>query len=88
MKKLYIGNLPWSVNDQKLGDLVSKFSSVTSAVVIMDRQTGRSRGFGFVEFSNDEEAMKAIEELNNMDIDGRKLVANEARERDDRPKRF
>lgn len=79
LKKLYIGNLPWSVDDAKLTELFSKYPTVTSAVVIMDRQTGRSRGFGFVEFSNDQDAQKAISEMGDMDIEGRKLIVNEAR---------
>lgn len=83
MKKLYIGNLPWSVNDAKLAELFSKYNSVVSATVIMDRQTGRSRGFGFVEISDPEEAAKAISEMNDVDIEGRKLIVNEARPRED-----
>lgn len=88
MKKLYVGNLPWEVDDQKLGGLFSKYSSVTSATVISDRQTGRSRGFGFVELSDDAEGQKAVEEMNNSDIDGRKLVVNEARPREDTRKSY
>ena len=87
MKKLYVGNLPWSVDSQKLGELFAKYKSVTSAQVLMDRETGRSRGFGFVEMSDAEEAMAAINEMNEMDIEGRKLVVNEARPREDRPQR-
>ena len=60
-------------------ELFSKYPSVTTAVVIMDRQTGRSRGFGFVEFSDSQDAEKAISEMNGTDIEGRKLVVNEAR---------
>jgi cold-inducible RNA-binding protein len=82
--KLFVGSLPWAVDDQKLGDLFSTFGTVISAVVLKDRMTGRSRGFGFVEMENDEEAKKAIEELNNSDMDGRKIVVNEARPREDR----
>lgn len=85
MKKLYVGNLPWSVDDAKLAGLFNQYSSVTSVVVIMDRQTGRSRGFGFVELSDDNEALKAISEMNDTDIEGRKLVVNEARPRNDNP---
>lgn len=81
MKKLYVGNLPWSVDDAKLAEIFSKYSSVTSANVIKDRETGRSRGFGFVELSDDEEADRAVQEMNDADIDGRKLVVNEARPR-------
>ena len=87
-KKLYVGNLPWEVNDQKLGEMFSKFTSVVSATVIMDRQTGRSRGFGFIEMSDDAEALKAIEEMNNADVEGRKLVVNEARPREDTRKSY
>lgn len=82
--KLFVGSLPWAVDDQKLGDLFATFGTVVSAVVLKDRMTGRSRGFGFVEMENDEEAKKAIEELNNSDMDGRKIVVNEARPREDR----
>lgn len=82
--KLFVGSLPWAVDDQKLGDLFSQFGEVVSAVVLKDRMTGRSRGFGFVEMANDEDAKKAIEALNNSDMDGRKIVVNEARPREDR----
>ncbi len=85
MKKLYVGNLPWSVDNTKLAELFSKYTTVTSAAVITDRQTGRSRGFGFVEFSDDVEADKAVSEMNNLDIEGRKLVVNEARQLPSRP---
>jgi len=84
LKKLYVGNLPWSVDDNKLAELFSKYSSVTSATVLKDRETNRSRGFGFVELSDDEEAKKAIEEISGLDIDGRKLIVNEARPREDK----
>ena len=60
IKKLFVGSLPWGVDDQKLGDLFSQFGSVMSAVVLKDRMTGRSRGFGFVEMENDAEAMEAV----------------------------
>ncbi len=82
MKKLYIGNLPWSIDDQGLADLFSKYSSVTSATVIKDRETQRSRGFGFVEFSDGSEADKAVQEMNGFEADGRKLIVNEARPMD------
>ena len=84
IKKLFVGSLPWAVDDQKLGDLFSQFGSVASAVVLKDRMTGRSRGFGFVEMANDNEAMEAIEKLNGSDMEGRKIVVNEARPREDR----
>lgn len=85
MKKLYIGNLPWSVDDSKLAEIFNKYPSVVSTAVISDKQTGRSRGFGFVEFSDDAEADKAVQEMNEADIEGRKLVVNEARPREERP---
>jgi len=84
IKKLFVGSLPWAVDDQKLGDLFSQFGEVVSAVVLKDRMTGRSRGFGFVEMANDNEAMEAVEKLNGSDMDGRKIVVNEARPREDR----
>lgn len=82
--KLFVGSLPWAVDDQKLGDLFSEFGSVVSAVVLKDRMTGRSRGFGFVEMENDQEAQEALEKLNGSDMDGRKIVVNVARPREDR----
>ncbi len=84
IKKLFVGSLPWAVDDQKLGDLFSQFGTVSSAVVLKDRMTGRSRGFGFVEMENDAEAMEAVEKLNGSDMEGRKIVVNEARPREDR----
>lgn len=84
MKKLFVGSLPWAVDDQKLGQLFSQFGKVSSAVVLQDKMTGRSRGFGFVEMENDAEADEAIDKLNNSDVDGRKIVVNEARPREDR----
>ncbi len=74
-----MGSLPWATDDQKLADLFSKYGKVVSARVIQDKQTGRSRGFGFVEMENDAEADEAIKQLNDSDYDGRKLVVNEAR---------
>ncbi|MBI4040123.1 RNA-binding protein [Candidatus Daviesbacteria bacterium] len=79
MKKLFVGNLPWSVGNDQLAQLFSKYPSVTSASVIMDRQTNRSRGFGFVEFSDDNEALKAVSEMNETEVDDRKIFVNEAR---------
>jgi RNA recognition motif-containing protein len=77
MKKLYVGNLPWSVDDGELEALFSAMGTVHSARVISDRETGRSRGFGFVEL-DDDAAGKAIEELNGSDFGGRQLRVNEA----------
>ncbi len=82
-KKLFVGSLPWAVDDQKLSQLFSDFGTVVSATVLMDRETGRSRGFGFVEMSTDEEADKAVESLNGSDMDGRKIVVNVARPREE-----
>jgi RNA recognition motif-containing protein len=77
MKKLYVGNLPWSVDDGELEALFSAMGTVHSARVISDRETGRSRGFGFVEL-DDDAASRAIEELNGSDFGGRQLRINEA----------
>ena len=81
-KKLFIGSLPWGVDDAKLQEIFSQAGTVTSAQVVKDRDTGRSRGFGFVEMSSDEEADNAIKNLNGADVEGRKIVVNEARPRE------
>jgi RNA recognition motif-containing protein len=78
-KKLYVGNLPYSITDSRLEEIFSQYGTVRSAQVIMDRETGRSKGFGFVEMENDAEAQAAIEGLNQQTIDGRPLTVNEAR---------
>ena len=78
-KKLYVGNLPYSVTDSRLEEIFAAYGTVTSAQVIMDRDTGRSKGFGFVEMSNDNEAQAAIDALNLASVDGRNLTVNEAR---------
>lgn len=78
-KKLYVGNLPFSVTDQVLVDTFSQVGTVESAKVITDRDTGRSKGFGFVEMSSDTEALTAIEQFNGADCEGRALTVNEAR---------
>ena len=78
-KNIYVGNLAWSVTSDDLLELFSQFGTVKSAQVIADRETGRSRGFGFVEMENDEEAQKAIEALNGASVEGRNLTVNEAR---------
>jgi RNA recognition motif-containing protein len=80
MKKLYVGNLPWSVDDGELQALFAGLGTVHSARVISDRETGRSRGFGFVEL-DDDAAQKAIAELNGKDMGGRALRVNEANDR-------
>lgn len=79
MKKLFIGGLNFKTTDQSLADAFSKAGKVISAVVIMDRMTHRSKGFGFVEMENDDEAENAITMYNNQELDGRKVVVNEAR---------
>tara|TARA_R110002111_G_scaffold102125_1_gene158171 strand:- start:806 stop:1129 length:324 start_codon:yes stop_codon:yes gene_type:complete len=78
---IYVGNLPFSTTDTDLEDLFSQFGQISRAAIITDRETGRSRGFGFVEMENDEEGRKAIEELNEKDFEGRQLTVNEARPR-------
>lgn len=77
--KIYVGNLPFSATSESLNELFAKFGTVTSAKIVMDRDTGRSKGFGFVEMSSDDEAAQAIEKLNGQDHGGRSLVVNEAR---------
>lgn len=84
--KLFIGSLAWATNDDSLKDLFSTVGTVVSASVIMDRETNRSKGFGFVEMSTDEEAKAAVEQLNGKDLDGRAIVVNEARPREERPR--
>lgn len=82
--RIFVGNLPYSVDSAKLGEIFSQAGTVSDAQVVMDRMTGRSRGFGFVEMGSDEETTKAIETLNGFEVDGRKLVANKARPREER----
>ncbi len=86
--KLYVGNLAYSVRDQDLNDAFSQFGAVSSAKVMMDRETGRSKGFGFVEMSSDAEAQAAINGLNGQPVAGRAVVVNEARPREERPAGF
>ena len=83
--KLYVGNLAYSVRDESLQESFSQFGTVTSAKVMMDRETGRSKGFGFVEMSSDPEAQAAINGMNGQALEGRAIVVNEARPREDRP---
>ena len=78
-KKIYVGNLPFSTTEESLNQAFSEFGSVESAKIITDRDTGRSKGFAFVEMASDEEAKAAINELNGQDWGGRKLTVNEAR---------
>lgn len=78
-KKLYVGNLPFSITEASLGDLFAPFGAVDSVRIITDRDSGRSKGFGFVEFADDGAADKAINDLNGKEVDGRALTVNEAR---------
>ncbi len=78
-RKLYVGNLPYSVTQQTLEETFSKCGTVDSVNVITDRDTGQSKGFGFIEMSNDSEAQKAIQELNGTSLDGREIKVNEAK---------
>ena len=80
--KLFVGSLPWSVDDQKLKETFEPHGNVVSATVVTDRNSGRSRGFGFVEMESAEDAQKAISALNDSDMDGRNIVVNEAKARD------
>ncbi len=84
---LFVGNLPYAMDSAKLEELFAQAGSVVSAKVISDKYSGRSRGFGFVEMASEEEAKKAIEMFNGKDVEGRPLVVNEARPREDRPQR-
>ena len=83
-KKLYVGNLTYQVNETALEQLFSEFGTVRSAQVIQDRETGRSKGFGFVEMETDEQAKAAIEGLHEQEHEGRRLTVNEAKPREDR----
>ncbi len=79
--RIYVGNLPWSIDDDALHNMFEEHGDVTSANVITDRETGRSRGFGFVEMSDDNEARAALSALENLQLEGRTLTINEARPR-------
>jgi RNA recognition motif-containing protein len=78
-KKLFVGSLPWAVNDEGLKQAFSSYGKVVSATVVTDRRSGRSKGFGFVEMENDSEAKTAIEALNGSELNGRNIVVNEAK---------
>ena len=80
-KKLFVGSLSWNIDDDGLRSAFSKYGNVTDAKVINDRETGRSRGFGFVTMENGDEADEAMEALNGSEIDGRAINVNEAKER-------
>ena len=80
-KRLYVGNLPYRTTEMDLRDVFGEVGAVTDAKIVMDRDTGRPRGFGFVEMSSDDEAQRAIEQLNGRDMDGRPMNVKEAQER-------
>jgi RNA recognition motif-containing protein len=84
MKNIFVGNLPWSTSSDDLLNMFTEFGEVIRAQVVTDRETGRSRGFGFVEMKNDDEASRAIQEMNGKDMGGRPLTVNEARPREQR----
>ena len=84
---IYVGNLSYSMTENELNSLFVEFGEVSSAKIIIDRGSGRSKGFGFVEMPNQEEAQTAINELNEKEVDGRNLRVNEARPREERPRR-
>ena len=86
-KKLYVGGLSYSTTEDTLKDTFSQAGTVESATIIMDKMSGRSKGFGFVEMSSDEEAQKAIGMFNGKDLDGRNITVNEARPMESRPPR-
>jgi RNA recognition motif-containing protein len=85
-KKIYVGSLPYSVNEQKLAELFAPYGTVTSVKIISDKYSGQSKGFGFVEMDSSEEAQKAITALNGTQLEGRTLVVNEARPMESRPR--
>ena len=86
-KKLYVGNLSYNTTDASLKDAFAPLGAVESANVIVDKMTGRSRGFGFVTMTNDDEALAAIEKMNGAEVEGRKLTVNEAKPLSERPPR-
>jgi len=85
-KRLFVGGLPYSITSSQLEEILSKFGKVASCDVIIDRESGQSKGFGFVEMENDKEADEAIEKLNETELEGRKIAVNVARPREERPR--
>ena len=84
---IYVGNLSYDLTEDELQGLFEEYGAVSSVKIIKDRETGRAKGFGFVEMENDDEAVTAIESLNEKEINGRKILVNEARPREDKPRR-
>jgi RNA recognition motif-containing protein len=87
LTKLYVGNLPYSTTQETLSDMFSSYGAVSSSVVIVDKMSGRSKGFGFVEMEDDDAAQTAISEMNGKEIDGRSIVVSVARPMTERPQR-
>lgn len=87
-KKLFVGNLSWDTTDASLSEFFAAVGKVITATIIKDRNTGRSKGFGFVEFETEEDAQKALNELNGKELDGRTIVVNEARPQEKRESNF
>ncbi len=85
---IFVSHLSWGTKSESLNELFSQYGEVSSANIITDRETGRSRGFGFVEMPNDEEGQKAIDALHQQEFDGRVINVNVARPREERPRRF
>ena len=86
-KKLYVGGLSWDTTEDGLRSAFENYGAVTEAIIITDRDTGRSRGFGFVTFEQDDDARSAISSMDSTELDGRNIKVNEARERQPRPRR-
>ena len=85
--KLFIGNLPYTVDEMQMRQMFETFGELLEVTVIKDRMTGRAKGFGFVTFKNKEDAEKAIKEMHEKEVDGRKMIVNVARPREERPRR-
>ena len=85
--KLYVGNLPWSVKDVELKDMFAKFGEISEAIVISDKYSGRSKGFGFVTFASKENADAAVTEMNGKEFEGRAIKVSEARPMEEKPRR-
>lgn len=85
--KLFIGSLSWNTDDAALQTAFAEFGNVVSATVVKDRESGRSKGFGFVEFDSEDEGKAAVKAMNGKELDGREIVVNEARPREERPRR-
>lgn len=82
--KLYVGNLPWSVTSESLHSLFAPFGEITEAIVIRDRMSGRSKGFGFVTFATEEDAQKAVDAMHEKEVEGRAIVVNVARPKEEK----